>query len=86
MIVTHHPIIFHPLKRVTADTLVWRCIRAGLSVIAAHTNLDAARRRGQRHPLRQAGPAGGRLPQGGEGMLRAGTLDGGWPRPSSPTM
>ncbi|HIX66142.1 MAG TPA: Nif3-like dinuclear metal center hexameric protein, partial [Candidatus Anaerotruncus excrementipullorum] len=42
VIVTHHPIIFHPLKRVTADTLVWRCIRAGLSVICAHTNLDAA--------------------------------------------
>lgn len=42
LIVTHHPVIFHPMKRVTADTLVWKLIRAGISVICAHTNLDIA--------------------------------------------
>ena len=77
VIVTHHPIIFHPLKRVTADTLVWRCIRAGLSVICAHTNLDAAAGGVNdilcgKLDLREVC-----LPQGGEGMLRAGTLDRG---------
>lgn len=42
LIVTHHPVIFHPMKRVTSDTLVWKLIRAGISVISAHTNLDIA--------------------------------------------
>lgn len=42
LIVTHHPVIFEPMKHVTADTLAWRLIRAGISVISAHTNLDAA--------------------------------------------
>lgn len=43
LIVTHHPVIFHPLKRVTSDTLVWKLIRNNLSVISAHTNLDIAK-------------------------------------------
>ncbi|MEM1486117.1 Nif3-like dinuclear metal center hexameric protein [Oscillospiraceae bacterium PP1C4] len=43
LIVTHHPVIFNPMKRVTADTLVWRLIRADISVISAHTNLDIAK-------------------------------------------
>lgn len=43
LIVTHHPVIFHPMKRVTADTLVWKLIRNNLSVICAHTNLDVAK-------------------------------------------
>lgn len=42
LIVTHHPVIFHPMKHVTADTLVYRLIREGISVICAHTNLDIA--------------------------------------------
>ncbi len=46
MIVTHHPIIFSPLKRLTAANCVERCvemaIRANLVVYAAHTNLDSA--------------------------------------------
>lgn len=42
LIVTHHPVIFHPLKRVTSDSLVWKLIRENLSVISAHTNLDIA--------------------------------------------
>lgn len=42
LIITHHPVIFAPIKRVTADTLVYRLIRADISVISAHTNLDLA--------------------------------------------
>lgn len=60
LIVTHHPVIFHPMKRVTADTLVWRLVRAGLSVVSAHTNLDIARGRRQRHPCRAARACGHR--------------------------
>lgn len=43
LIVTHHPVIFHPLRRVTADTLVWKLIRQNIAVISAHTNLDIAK-------------------------------------------
>lgn len=46
LIVTHHPLIFHPLKAVTDGTDVGRSIgilcRCGISAIAAHTNLDCA--------------------------------------------
>ena len=42
LIVTHHPVIFDPLKAVTEQSLVYRLIRNGISVISAHTNLDQA--------------------------------------------
>jgi dinuclear metal center YbgI/SA1388 family protein len=46
LIVTHHPLIFSPLKRVVEDRgvamLVRGLVRQGCSLIAAHTNLDAA--------------------------------------------
>ncbi|MBO5894016.1 MAG: Nif3-like dinuclear metal center hexameric protein [Alistipes sp.] len=45
MIVTHHPIIFHPMKRFNSATYVERCvekaIRQGIVLYAAHTNLDS---------------------------------------------
>ena len=40
LIVTHHPIIFDPLKSVTSDSLVYKLIRKKISVISMHTNLD----------------------------------------------
>ena len=46
LIVTHHPLIFHPLKSVTDDTAVGRAVQLlcaeGISAINAHTNLDCA--------------------------------------------
>ena len=42
LIVTHHPIIFDPLKSVTADSFVYKLISKGISVISMHTNLDQA--------------------------------------------
>lgn len=46
LIVTHHPIIFQPMKSVTDDTSIGRSImelcRHGISAINAHTNLDCA--------------------------------------------
>jgi len=42
LIVTHHPIIFHPLKVVTSNSLVYKLISAKISVISIHTNLDIA--------------------------------------------
>lgn len=46
LIVTHHPIVFHPLKRFnSADYVqraVERAIRRGIALYACHTNLDSA--------------------------------------------
>ena len=46
MIITHHPIIFHPLKRLNGASVVERCveraIRHDIALYACHTNLDAA--------------------------------------------
>jgi dinuclear metal center YbgI/SA1388 family protein len=46
-LVTHHPLLFSPLKAVRADqfpgNLVIRAVLKGIHVIAAHTNLDVAR-------------------------------------------
>lgn len=42
LIVTHHPIIFSPLKRLEANSLVFQLIQNGIGAICMHTNLDAA--------------------------------------------
>lgn len=47
MVVTHHPIIFHPLKRLNSASEVERCveqaIKNDIALYACHTNLDSAR-------------------------------------------
>lgn len=47
MVVAHHPLLFHPLRRVGDSSYVERCVRYaivhGLTIYAAHTNLDNAR-------------------------------------------
>ena len=46
LIVTHHPLIFSPLKAVTDETAIGRSVQLlcanGISAINAHTNLDCA--------------------------------------------
>lgn len=46
LILTHHPLIFCPLKSVTDETSIGRAVQllcsAGISAINAHTNLDCA--------------------------------------------
>ena len=42
LILTHHPVIFAPLKRLDARSLPYRLAASGISLIAAHTNLDKA--------------------------------------------
>lgn len=42
LLVTHHPVIFAPLKRLTADSIPYRLAAAGIGVVSAHTNLDMA--------------------------------------------
>ncbi len=43
LVVSHHPIIFEKLSAVSADSMVYAAIRAGVGVLCAHTNLDIAR-------------------------------------------
>ena len=47
LVVSHHPLIFKPLKSVTGATYQQRCVmeavRHGIALYSAHTNLDNAR-------------------------------------------
>ncbi len=47
MVVTHHPIVFHPLRRLNSASVTERCVEAairnGIALYAAHTNLDSVR-------------------------------------------
>ena len=81
LIVTHHPVIFHPLKQVRADSLVWQCIRAGVSVISAHTNLDAAAGGVNDILCRKLELEAVCVAEDGEGMLRIGKLPRGMTPP-----
>ena len=46
MIVSHHPLIFHRLRHIGGDSYVERCvmqaIKAGITIVSMHTNLDSA--------------------------------------------
>lgn len=46
IVITHHPIVFHALKRFNSADAVQRCveraIRRGIALYACHTNLDSA--------------------------------------------
>ena len=43
MIVSHHPLLFRPLRKLTDDnigSIVMDAVRAGITIYASHTNLD----------------------------------------------
>lgn len=78
LIISHHPVIFHPLRRLPADSIPFRLAGAGIAAICAHTNLDRA-----------AGGVGDRLAEtlgltgvrtAPDGICRIGTL----PQPLAP--
>lgn len=43
LIISHHPVIFKPLKNINSNDLVFKLIENNISVISMHTNLDAAK-------------------------------------------
>lgn len=47
VLLTHHPLIFNPISRLNRDRypgdVIFEAIERGISIIAAHTNLDAVR-------------------------------------------
>ena len=40
LIITHHPVIFSPIKSVVKGSIPYELIKNGISVISMHTNLD----------------------------------------------
>ena len=43
LIITHHPIIFNGLKKISSDSLICKLLKENINVISAHTNLDVAK-------------------------------------------
>ena len=43
IIVTHHPVIFHPLRTLCCDNPAYLAAKHGITIISAHTNLDISR-------------------------------------------
>ena len=41
-IVSHHPVIFDPLRKLCPQDVPFRLVQAGISAVCMHTNLDAA--------------------------------------------
>lgn len=42
LIITHHPVIFAPLKNILEGSIAFELVKSGISVISMHTNLDMA--------------------------------------------
>lgn len=42
LIISHHPVIFDPLKRISTDSAPYLLVKHGIAAICAHTNLDMA--------------------------------------------
>ncbi len=46
LIVSHHPLPFHPIKKLTTEStstkLLWNLIRAGIGIYSPHTGFDSA--------------------------------------------
>jgi dinuclear metal center YbgI/SA1388 family protein len=42
LIISHHPLIFLPLKKINSDSIIYKIIHNDIAVYAAHTNLDSA--------------------------------------------
>lgn len=72
LIVSHHPVLFTPVRRLAAGEVLYELVQAGLSAYAAHTNLDKAAggvndRLAQRLGLEEVKPAP-------DGLCRIGRL------------
>lgn len=43
LIITHHPLIFKPIKNVLSDSITYTLVNSGIAHISAHTNFDMAK-------------------------------------------
>lgn len=42
LVITHHPLIFKPVKDILNDTVLYKAVASGMSFVASHTCLDKA--------------------------------------------
>ncbi len=42
LVITHHPLIFDPVKSVESDTVLYNAVKSGITFISTHTCLDKA--------------------------------------------
>ena len=42
LMITHHPVIFSPAKKILAGSVIYELLTSGISAISAHTCLDSA--------------------------------------------
>lgn len=84
MIISHHPIVFHPLKRFNSACVEQRCvelaIKNDIALYACHTNLDSAMngmsfRLSEILGLRDVQPLQSVYKEGGAGFGTIGTTD-----------
>ncbi|MBO6158327.1 MAG: Nif3-like dinuclear metal center hexameric protein [Firmicutes bacterium] len=81
MLIVHHPLIFHALKKVSDEDLIGRRVyelaRAGIALYALHTNLDAVPGGNIDLAARRLGLKKIKAVSSGEGpaVLRIGTLE-----------
>lgn len=54
LIISHHPVIFSPIKRLKSDSVPYLLARTGISAICMHTNLDLSKTFGVNICLAQA--------------------------------
>lgn len=54
LIISHHPIIFSPLKSVLSDSCVYKLIQSGITALCMHTNLDLSQENGVNITLTKA--------------------------------
>ena len=54
LIVSHHPIIFNPLKKLTAGTAVYALASGGIGAVCCHTNVDFSMEIGTNRALADA--------------------------------
>ncbi len=54
LIVSHHPIIFNPLKKLAADTAVYELAAGGIGAVCCHTNVDLSMEIGTNKALAEA--------------------------------
>lgn len=78
LIVSHHPVIFHPLRRLSADSVPFLLASNRIAAICAHTNLDRAA--GGVNDLLATALGLSGVQSAPDGICRIGTL----PRPMSP--
>mgnify|MGYP000757360225 CR=1 FL=1 len=65
LIVSHHPVIFSPLRRLEGDSVPYRLAAAGIAALCLHTNLDKAAGGVNDALIRQMGwPPAGVAPDG----------------------